>query len=169
MNPIANNMIPFSPTHPGEVLKDEIEFLNISQRKLALQMGVSYSVLNEIINSKRPVNMEFTLCVEAALGMEAEMLMNLQSRYNLHISLTQPKCMEKVKVNVAKTPNGYCATLDIIDGFIVAVTGTVVDLKREVIESIEFYVECAVKDGDEYPTVFDVPYELEYIFIENNI
>ena len=23
---IANNLIPFEPTHPGEVLKDEIEF-----------------------------------------------------------------------------------------------------------------------------------------------
>ena len=72
--------------------------------------------------------------------------------------------MKKVKVNVAKTPEGYCANLDIIDGFIVAVTGTVVDLKREVIESIEFYVDCAKKDNEKYPSVFDAEYELEYKF-----
>ena len=72
--------------------------------------------------------------------------------------------MKKVKVNVAKTPEGYCANLDIIDGFIVAVNGTVVDLKREVIKSIEFYVDCAKKDNEKYPSVFDAEYELVYKF-----
>ena len=86
MKSFANNMIPFSPTHPGEVLKDEIEFLKISQRELAEQMGVSYSVLNRILNLKHPVNMEFALRVEAALGLEAEMLINMQTRYNIHIT-----------------------------------------------------------------------------------
>ena len=32
---IANNLKPFKPTHPGEVLKDELEFRGISQRGLA--------------------------------------------------------------------------------------------------------------------------------------
>lgn len=72
--------------------------------------------------------------------------------------------MRKVRVNVAKTPEGYCASLDILDGFIVAVTGTAVDLKREVVESIKFYVDCAKKDKEEYPAVFDTAYELEYKF-----
>ncbi|MEI8084647.1 MAG: hypothetical protein WCG93_00390 [Paludibacter sp.] len=72
--------------------------------------------------------------------------------------------MKKVKVNVEKTPNGYCANLDIIDGFVVAVTGSFVDLKREVIESIHFYIECAKKDKDKYPAVFDGEYELDYKF-----
>ena len=29
---IANNLKPFKPTHPGEVLKDELESRGISQR-----------------------------------------------------------------------------------------------------------------------------------------
>ena len=86
MKPIANNIMPFSPTHPGEVLNAEIEFLKISKRELALQMGVSYTVLNEILNSKRSVNAEFALRVEAALGLEAEMLLNMQARYNLQVT-----------------------------------------------------------------------------------
>ena len=45
---IANNITPFEPTHPGEILKDEIEYRGISQKKLAKEMGVSYTVLNEI-------------------------------------------------------------------------------------------------------------------------
>ena len=49
---IANNITPFEPTHPGEILKDEIEYRGISQKKLAKEMGVSYTVLNEILNAK---------------------------------------------------------------------------------------------------------------------
>ena len=96
MKAFANDMIPFSPTHPGEVLKDEIEFLNISKRKLATQMGVSYFVLNGILNLKRPVNVEFALRVEVALGLEAEMLINLQTRYNMHITRADKNFMQKL-------------------------------------------------------------------------
>lgn len=34
-------------------MKDEIEYRGISQRKLAEQMGLGYSVLNEILNARR--------------------------------------------------------------------------------------------------------------------
>lgn len=72
--------------------------------------------------------------------------------------------MEKVIIEVGKTPNGYCAACPIIDGWVVAVTGSFDDLKKEVQESIDFYVECAQKDGDEYPSVFDTTYTIEYKF-----
>jgi hypothetical protein len=39
---IANNLKPFQPTHPGEVLKDELEYRGISQRGLAKEIGISY-------------------------------------------------------------------------------------------------------------------------------
>ena len=44
---IANNLTPAYPTHPGEVLKEEIEYRKISQRKLSEQMGISYKMLND--------------------------------------------------------------------------------------------------------------------------
>ena len=47
---IANNLTPAYPTHPGEVVKDEIEYRKISQRKLAEQTGIPYKVLNDILN-----------------------------------------------------------------------------------------------------------------------
>ena len=49
---IANNLTPVYPTHPGEILKDEIAFRGIPHRKLAEQMGWGYSVLNAILNSR---------------------------------------------------------------------------------------------------------------------
>jgi addiction module HigA family antidote len=73
----------YHPTHPGEILKDEIEYRGISQRKLATEMDVSYTVLNEILNVKRPINTEFALLIEAALGLDAEPLLKMQARYNM--------------------------------------------------------------------------------------
>jgi len=76
----------FCPTHPGEVLKDEIEYRGISQKKLAMQMGVSYTVLNEVLNAKRPVTIEYALMFEAALGLDAEPLIGMQTDYNLQVA-----------------------------------------------------------------------------------
>lgn len=81
---IANNLSPAIPSHPGEILKDEIEFRGLTQRQLAEKIGVSYSLLNEVLNGKRAINTELALLVEAALGIEAEPLLNMQTRYNLH-------------------------------------------------------------------------------------
>lgn len=96
MKTFANNIKPFSPTHPGEVLKNEIVFFKIYRRELATQMGISYSILNGILNLKRPINMEFALRVEAALGLEAEMLINLQTRYNIHTTRADKVFMQKL-------------------------------------------------------------------------
>ncbi|MDR0687358.1 MAG: HigA family addiction module antidote protein [Prevotellaceae bacterium] len=80
---IANNLTPYEPTHPGELLKNEIEYRGISQHQLAAQMGMDYVVLNEILNAKRPVLTEYALLFEAALGIESEMLIKMQTDYNL--------------------------------------------------------------------------------------
>lgn len=82
-NMIANNLEPFEPTHPGELLRDEIECRNISQRRLAADMGVSYTVLNDIVNGKRSVNPKFAFLCEAALGIPAHILMDLQTKYDM--------------------------------------------------------------------------------------
>ena len=80
---IANNLTPYEPSHPGELVKDELEYRGISQRKLAAQMGVAYSVLNEVLNGKRPVTTEYALLFEAVLGIDAEPLVGMQADYNL--------------------------------------------------------------------------------------
>jgi addiction module HigA family antidote len=73
----------FCPTHPGEILKDEIEYRKISQKKLAKQMGMSYSVVNEILNGHRPLTESNAILFEAALGVEADTLMRIQLKYNM--------------------------------------------------------------------------------------
>ena len=38
---------PFEPTHPGELLGDELEARGLTQRKFAETIGISCSVLND--------------------------------------------------------------------------------------------------------------------------
>lgn len=76
-------MEPFQPTHPGEVIKDEIEYRGISQRALAAQIGVSYTQLNEVLNGKRTLNTEMALLISAALDIDAEPLLAMQMRYDV--------------------------------------------------------------------------------------
>ena len=71
------------PTHPGEVLKEELEERGISQRQLADGTGLTYSVVNEILNGHRPISAKTALIFEAALDIPADALMYLQMKYNM--------------------------------------------------------------------------------------
>ena len=73
-------------THPGDVLKEELESRNISQKKFSEVLGVPYTQLNEILNGKRSITTDFALMVEAALGINPELLVNMQTRYNMSLS-----------------------------------------------------------------------------------
>lgn len=79
----ANNLEPFIPTHPGEIIKDEIEYRGISQRTLATQIGVSPTQLNEVLNGKRALNTEMAMLISAALDIDAEPLLAMQTRYDM--------------------------------------------------------------------------------------
>lgn len=81
-NMIANNLIPFEPTHPGEILREELECRGITQTKLANEIGIKVSLLNELINGKRDFTIEYAMMIDAALGVDADFWMNLQCAYN---------------------------------------------------------------------------------------
>ena len=83
---IANNLTPYRFTHPGEIIKDELEDRGISQREFAQNVGMSYSVLNELLNAHRPLTTNTALLFEAALGLPAELLMRIQTKYNLQMA-----------------------------------------------------------------------------------
>jgi addiction module antidote protein HigA len=80
---IANNLTPFEPSHPGELLKDELAARGITQRAFAAGIGISPTVLNEVLNCRRPVSIELAMLVEASLGLNPEIFINMQTRYNM--------------------------------------------------------------------------------------
>ncbi len=89
------------PTHPGEVLKDEIEERGISQRQLAESMGLTYSVVNEILNAHRPLTPKTALMFEAALDVPADSLMYLQTKYNMQTARKDSSLLDIVN-NIRK-------------------------------------------------------------------
>lgn len=93
---VANDVTPAIPTHPGEVLKDEIEYRGISQRQLAEETGMAYSALNEILNARRPLTEKTALLFEAALGVNAEPLLKMQMRYNILSTKKDASFMSKL-------------------------------------------------------------------------
>ena len=78
------------PTHPGDVVKEELKMRGISQKDFASRTGISYTMLNEILNGKRPITSEIALVMEAALGINPELLINMQSRYNMAQARMKP-------------------------------------------------------------------------------
>lgn len=87
----------YTPTHPGEVLKDEIEYRKISQRKLAGQMGISYKVLNDLLNGRRTLTTITAMMFEAALDIPADSLMRLQLKYNMQEASNDQPFMERLR------------------------------------------------------------------------
>ncbi|MDE6207761.1 MAG: HigA family addiction module antidote protein [Muribaculaceae bacterium] len=94
---IANNLTPFEPTHPGVLIKDELEANGLTQAKLAERIGVSPSLLNEIIKGKRGVGTEMALLIEAALNVPADLLLNLQSDYNMQMAKSDVSFMKRLR------------------------------------------------------------------------
>ena len=73
------------PVHPGEILKEEIEYRGIVQCELATKMGMSYKMLNEILNERRMLIPTTAMMFEAALGIDSNLLMRMQLKYNMRI------------------------------------------------------------------------------------
>ena len=92
---IANNLLPFEPTHPGELIMDELEARNMPQGKVE-NNGGSPSLLNEIIKGKRAVNTEMALMLEAAIDLPADMLLNMQSAYNMQMAKSNSSFMQRL-------------------------------------------------------------------------
>ena len=94
---IASNLKPKYVTHPGEVIMDEIEYMQITQKEFAERIGVSCSQVNQILKGKRPVNTEFALLTEAATGIPAALLLRMQTRYDRIKAENKADFMEKLK------------------------------------------------------------------------
>ena len=70
--------------------------------------------------------------------------------------------MEEVVISTSKTEKGFSASCELLPGWVVAYTGNFSGFIKYVKESIEFYIDCAKADGEDYPAVFDDDYELSF-------
>lgn len=83
------------PTHPGEMLREEFLVpLGITQSAFALQLGVSFPRLNEVINAKRAVTPDTALRLARVTGMSADFWLGLQQDWDLWHALRSEDAVE---------------------------------------------------------------------------
>jgi addiction module HigA family antidote len=80
----ANEITPANIFHPGVVLGEEIEYRGLTRRKVAEDMGISPTVLSEIISGKRNITTITAIKIENALGIKALFFLNMQVRYEYY-------------------------------------------------------------------------------------
>lgn len=88
------------PTHPGEMLlKEFLQPLGVTQKKLADHLGWTYARLNEIVHGRRGVSADSALGFADAFNMEPQFWLNLQRDWDLwHANAYHEKVRPFIKV-----------------------------------------------------------------------
>ncbi len=93
-----NNIIPFEATHPGVLIKDELDAReDINQKDLAKELGVKASFLNEIIKGKRPLTADYAIILEKIFEIPADYWMKFQTQYEIDKARIKEKNVEKIQ------------------------------------------------------------------------
>ena len=75
------------PVHPGEVLLEEfLKPMNLSQNRLALDIGVPPRRINEIVLGKRSITADTALRLGRYFQMSPQFWLGLQMDYDLDVT-----------------------------------------------------------------------------------
>lgn len=88
--------------HPGQLIKEEIEYRKISQRELSKLTGVATNIINEILKGKRNCTPQFAIKLEEVLKIDPKVLLRLQMNYDIAIA----------KINTIKKINSLSLITD---------------------------------------------------------
>lgn len=77
----SNRLVPARATHPGEILREELQERGIKQKDFAQMIGVQPSHLNEVIRGKRNLNEDLAIRLEKHLGIPFKTWMSLRNGY----------------------------------------------------------------------------------------
>ena len=95
----SNNTIPFVPTHPGELLRDEMRERGLTQKQLAAMAGLTPTIVSELARARRNITEPIASSLEKALGIPEAMWMNLQTQYD-HDAAGKESQQESVVVTI---------------------------------------------------------------------
>ena len=82
------------------MIKDELKERGITQKQLAEQNGIKPSVISETVNGKRSVSLNVAVALEKALGIPADIWMNMQTQYDLDTAKIAERDSQKESVNI---------------------------------------------------------------------
>lgn len=89
------NSTPWMATHPGTILKYELEERELSQKDFAVLIGMQKSHVSELIKGKRPMTKAIADKIEEKLGISAITLVNLQTQYEYDVKVIEQKGIEE--------------------------------------------------------------------------
>lgn len=93
--------------HPGETLREELEFANISQVELMQRTGISEKHISQIINGESSITPETAIKLERSLGVSAEFWANLQKNYDVTVARIESESRLAKEMNEAKKFSCY--------------------------------------------------------------
>ena len=71
------------PVHPGEVLREEIDTLELSANALSRELGVPVNRITTILNGQRGVSADTALRLARYFGTTPQLWLNLQKTWEL--------------------------------------------------------------------------------------
>ena len=75
---------PDTPTHPGEILGDELEAREQSVEEFAKRTGLETGIIQRLLSGELPITADIAWELESALGdVSARFWMSLQADYDL--------------------------------------------------------------------------------------
>lgn len=89
--------IPFEASHPGSLIKDELQFRGISQKDFARDIDMHPGMLNELIKEKRAITAEIALLLEQGLKIPADYWMRYQAHYELDCARIKERNIRKIQ------------------------------------------------------------------------
>ena len=75
-----------TPIHPGEILADELQEIDLSGAELARIIEVPPNRISQIISRKRAITADTALRLARYFGTSADLWMNLQKTYELDLA-----------------------------------------------------------------------------------
>lgn len=105
------NNTPWTATHPGTILRYELEEREISQKDFAVMIGMQKSHLNELINGKRPMTKPIADKIDKTLGISAVSLVNMQTQYEYDAMAIKQRGVEEWEAQ--DTLNHYNEIFDV--------------------------------------------------------
>ena len=88
-------------THPGDVLREELRARDMSANQLALAIRVPSNRITAILRGDRAVSAETALRLGRYFGTGPEFWMNLQSRYDVSVVVSERGQLIEEEVPVA--------------------------------------------------------------------
>ena len=89
---------------PGDILRVEfLEALEISQTKLAGDLNIPASRINDIVKGRRAITADTALRLSAYFGTTPQFWLNLQNNYDLE-SLERAGSVEHIKAEIRANP-----------------------------------------------------------------